>query len=77
MLLWYQNIEEGKVVMTLFSEKFEKVEEAVETANQMPFDKFQITNPKNGRVLNGTRVWGELLWRMEGKTPKPLIPKSY
>lgn len=76
MLLWYQTIEEGQVVMTLFSEKFEKVEEAVETANQMPFDKFQITSTQNNRVLNGTRVWGEVLWRMEGNN-RPLIREKY
>ena len=71
MLLWYKD----KDIMILF-EKSSSVQELVEIANNHPADQFQITSTEHTRVLNGTRVWGEVLWRMEGSR-RALIPQKY
>lgn len=72
MLLWYKD----KNMMVKVNEGFDTLTEAVNLAEQLSYDFFQITSKEHNRVLNGTRISGELLWRLEG-SHRPLIPKKY
>jgi hypothetical protein len=72
VILWYKD----KNLMVKVNEGFDSLEEAINLAEQLSYDNFQITSKTNNRVLNGTRIWGVLLWRLEG-SHVPLIPKTY
>jgi hypothetical protein len=72
VLLWYRD----KNHMVKVNEGFDSLEEAVGVAEELSYEFFQITSKEHKRVLNGTRISGELLWRLEG-SHRPLIPKKY
>jgi hypothetical protein len=73
VLLWYRD----KNHMVKVNEGFDSLEEAVGVAEQLSYEFFQITEPsKHNRVLNGTRIQGEVLWRLEG-SHRPLIRSKW
>jgi len=73
MLLWFLDKNEGKLVKY---KEFDSLEEAVEIANSLSYDFFKITSEEHNRVLNGFRILGELIWRLESNH-RSLTLKKY